>query len=119
MLVEPGHIASASQEVAARGGEEALAEVGKMEPALASFIQQSLACVAGQLALAGAPTPVVQGSHQDVLSVVLTCIQALRRGHYELWKDALVGTPLAQIDPALRLKPRRRKGRPEEGGNEK
>ena len=68
-----------------------------------------LVSVAGRLSLSGAPTEVVQGSHEDVLEVVLTCIQAMRRGHYALWKDTVTGTRLAQLDPSLQPKPRRRK----------
>jgi hypothetical protein len=115
MLVEPEHIAGARQEVAARGSGEYLNEVASTEPALASFIYESLAVVAGKLTLAGAPTEVVQGSHEEVLAVVLTCVQALRRGHYELWKDTATGTRLAQLDPALQPTPRRRRPKGGEG----
>jgi hypothetical protein len=118
MLVEPEHIVSSHEDVAARGCEKVLGEVGSTEPALASFIHQSLASVAGKLALSGAPTPLVQGSHEEVLTLILTCIQALRRGHYELWKDTLTGSRLAQLDPASQAKSkgrRRKKQGPTDG----
>jgi hypothetical protein len=118
MLVEPAHIISARQAVAAKGGAEALGEFGQAEPALASFIGESLAAVAGKLSLSGAPTEVVQGSHEEVLGVLLTCVQALRLGHYELWKDTSTGTRLAQLDPTLRPKPRQRRKKPQGGGPE-
>ena len=109
MLVELEHIVSARQDVAVKGSGESLNEFAQREPALASFIYEGLVSVAGRLSLSGAPTEVVQGSHEDVLEVVLTCIQAMRRGHYALWKDTVTGTRLAQLDPSLQPKPRRRK----------
>jgi hypothetical protein len=115
MLVEPKHIVDARQDVAAKGNAQVLQEFAQSEPALASFIFEGLTVVAGKLALSGAPTELVQGSHEDVLAMVLTCVQALRRGHYELWKDTVTGTRLAQLDPALSAKPRRRKKKPEQG----
>jgi hypothetical protein len=107
MLVEPEHIASARQEIAAKGIRQTLSELAQTEPALASFIYEGLTSVAGRLSLSGAPTELVQGSHEDVLAVVLTCVQAMHRGHYELWKDTVTGTRLAHLDPTLRPKPRR------------
>ncbi len=111
MIVEPEYIARAGQEIATRGSAEALDDFGKCEPALASFIFQSLAAVSGKLTLAGAPVEVVQGAHEEVLAVVLTCAQAMRRGHYELWKDTMTGTLLAQVDDTFRPRPRQRSGR--------
>jgi hypothetical protein len=113
MLVEPEYLIHARQDIANSSASEALTALAGTEPALASFIHECLATVAGKLALSGAPTEVVQGSHEDVLTLVLTCIQALRRGHYELWKDALEGTPLARLEaePTAPPKPRRRKRR--------
>jgi hypothetical protein len=108
MLVEPEHIATARQEIGAKGSRQALDEFAKTEPSLATFIYEGLATVAGKLTLAGAPNDFVQGSHDDVLAVVLTCVQAMRSGHYSLWKDSLVGTRLAQLDPSFQPKPRRR-----------
>lgn len=107
MLVEPEHIINARQDVAANGSAQALSEFARTEPALASFIYEALSVVAGKLSLSGAPTELVQGSHEDVLAVVLTCVQAMRRGHYALWKDSVTGTRLAQLDPSLQSKPRR------------
>jgi hypothetical protein len=109
MIVEPEFLLCARQDIAQNGTGEALAAVGQLEPALATFIHESLATIAGKLALAGAPTEVVQGSNEDVLAVVLTCVQAQRRGHYELWKDQMTGTRLAQVDPCFRPKPGRRR----------
>jgi hypothetical protein len=116
MLVEPEHLITARQQIANTGGADALNEIAQTEPALASYIHESLATVAGKLTLAGAPTPLVQGAHDDVLAVVLTCVEALRRGHYALWKDTVIGTRLEELDPSLKGKRRRRpKNKPAEG----
>src|SRR5262245_31435036 len=111
MLVEPAHIISARQEIATKGNADALTEFSQAEPALASFLHESLATVAGKLSLSGAPTELVQGSHEELLAVALTCIQALRRAHYELWKGTIMGTRLAQLDKSLRTPRARRKKR--------
>ena len=118
MLVEPEHIVSARQDVAVKGSSESLSEFAQTEPALASFIYEGLAVVAGKLSLSGAPTELVQGSHEDVLAVVLTCVQAIRRGHYALWKDTVTGTRLAQLDPSFQPKPRRRRKKDQTNGTE-
>jgi hypothetical protein len=109
MLVEAEHIASARENVAAKGAGESLDEFAKTEPALASFICERLIFVAGKLSLSGAPPELVQGSHEDVLAVVLTCVQAMRRGHYALWKDTVTGSRLAELDPSFQPRARRRR----------
>jgi hypothetical protein len=118
MLVEPAHILNARQAVAAKGGAEALGEFGQAEPALATFIGESLAAVAGKMSLSGAPTEVVQGVYEEVLVVLVTSVQAMKRGHYELWKDTATGTRLAQLDPTLQPKPRQRRKKRQGDGPE-
>ncbi len=109
MLVEPEHIVKARQDVAAKGRGQFFTEFAQTEPALASFIYEALATVAGKLSLSGAPTELVQGSHEEVLGVVLICVQAMRQGHYALWMDSITGTRLAQLDPSYQPKPKRRR----------
>jgi hypothetical protein len=118
MLVEPAHIIRARQDVAKQGNHAVLNEFGKIEPALVSFIVDALAGVAGKLSLSGAPTELVQGAHEDVMAILLTSVQALRRGHYALWKDTVVGTRLEQLDDTLKAptKRRARKGKATEAG---
>lgn len=115
MIVEPDYLVHARQEVAHSGVGESLNVIGLLEPAMASFIHESLAAIAGKLVLTGAPTQVVQGLYEDMLTVVLTCVQAIRRGHYEIWKDSMVGTRMATLDTALQPKPRRKRKKPEAG----
>jgi hypothetical protein len=118
MLVELEHLVRAGQDIATKGTAEALDALGKSEPALASFLSDRLSAVAGNIALCGAPTPVVQGVHEECLMLVLTCVQALRHGHYALWKDSLPAGLLARLDPSPAPKPGRRRKEPGEGGGE-
>jgi hypothetical protein len=57
----------------------------------------------------------VAGTHGEALFLVLGCLEALRRGCYELWKDTALGPRLAQLAP----EPSRRRGKrrkPDSGG---
>jgi hypothetical protein len=112
MLIEPDFIVQARQEVGSKGSTKALIEFSQVEPALAAFIHESLAATAGRLTLAGAPTPLVQAAHEEVLALVLTCVESQRRGHYEYWKDAMTGTRLGQLDSSLKPRRKRKKKEP-------
>jgi hypothetical protein len=112
MLINPEFIVKARQDIADQGTGKSLEGFAQMEPALATYIYESTAGIAGKMALAGAPTEVVQGSHEDMLAIILTCLQALRRGHYELWKETVVGSRLAQLDASLKAARRRRRKDP-------
>lgn len=102
MLVEPEYLVKARQEVLNEGTGSVLTQISGQETILAAYIHESLASMAGKLAIAGAPTQVVQAVHEDALAVVLTSLQALRQGHFELWKDTLSGSRLEQLDPSFK-----------------
>ena len=108
MLIEPGHIVEARQELGERGFGQALADLSNREPALAAYISESMASLAGKLALSGAPTPVVQGLYNEALAVLLSSVEAQRRGHYDLWKGTIVGTKLETLGSSGK-KPRKRR----------
>ena len=114
MLIEPGHIVEARQDLGERGFAAALSDLSNREPALAAYISESMASLAGKLALSGAPTPVVQGLYNEALAVLLSSVEAQRRGHYDLWKGTIVGTRIEELTRAR--KPRKRRRRGEEGG---
>jgi hypothetical protein len=116
MMIEPVHIVSARQDVGQRGYPGALEELASREPALAAYISESMASLAGKLALSGAPTPVVQGLYNEALAVLLSSIEAQRRGHYDLWKGTIVGTRIEEMTAPRKPRKRRRKG---EGGGGK
>jgi hypothetical protein len=105
MIVDPEHIVKALQKVAPHP-QRSLARFQQQEPALAAFIGDQLSALAGRLALAGAPTDVVQTAHAEALRVVLGSVEALRRGHYDLWKDTTFGQ---RLRPRKTPRPRRPK----------
>jgi hypothetical protein len=111
MLVEPEHISTAGQQVVGEGAGKALDNLAASEPALAGYVSHRLAALAGSLALNGAPTEVVQATHEEMLTIVLVSLAALRRGHFELWKDTLDAAARArlQVDPPEPTRTRRKK----------
>jgi hypothetical protein len=112
MLIEPGHIVAARQDVGEDGQPGSLEDLATREPALAAYISEGMASLAGKLALSGAPTPIVQGLYGEALTLLLSSVEAQRRGHYDLWKGTVVGTRLENLvgekPPA---KPRKKRGR--------
>ena len=119
MLIEPAHIVSAREDIGERGFSESLEELSQREPALAGYIEAGMASLAGRLALSGAPTPVVHGIYQEALGMVLSSLEAQRRGHYELWKDTIIGTRIEKLNlpaepPAQKKTRYRRKKKGEE-----
>jgi hypothetical protein len=112
MLVEPEHLVAASKDVGTQGQERSLEDLSRREPALAGYLIEGMAAVAGKLSLSGAPTPLVQCIHAEALHVALTCLEATRKGHYALWKGTLVGTRLEELEAPAKppARKRRRKG---------
>lgn len=117
MLVQHAHIIAARTQIAEGGHQAALETMLTREPALAAYVSQAMATIAGKMALAGAPTEVVQGVHADVLMVLLSSLEASRAAQYELWKDSIVGSRLEALikpdepepEPPPAKKPRKRK----------
>src|SRR5262245_33162968 len=116
MLVEPSFLSRACRELAREGAAEALSALARQEPVLDTLLAARLGAIPGKLPLSGAPARVVQGSHEEMLALTLTCLQALRRGHFQLWKDTMSDTRLAQLDPSLQTRPRRRRNRKPDAG---
>ncbi len=109
MLIEPSHIVAARQEVGERGNSTSLEDLAKREPALAAYISESMASLAGKLALSGAPSPLVQGLYNEAMAVMLASIEAQRRGIYDLWKGTIVGTKLEELTGTKKPRKRRKK----------
>src|SRR4051794_14408446 len=100
MIIEFDHIIAARQDIGQDGSPTSLESLGEREPALAAYISEGMASVAGKLALSGAPTPLVQGLYNETLMLILSSVEAQRRGHYALWKDTIVGTRLEDLGGA-------------------
>ncbi len=101
MLTTHKMIARAKKRLTKQGSTASLGDLTTLEPVLAEYIDNTSTQIVGKLALAGAPTELVQAVHEDVLKVVLTAIAALSRGHYKLWRETALGKLLAISDPSL------------------
>ena len=97
MLTTQRMVHSAEESVQEQGWESAWRDLKEQEPMLADYFENRSTMIAGNMALAGAPTNVVQGVYNDIMEITLTAISALRRGHYELWKDTEVGGTLMEM----------------------
>lgn len=101
MLVRGKDIRLVKTLVRRQGPANAQASFAQLEPALAKYIDNRLSTIAGRLALAGAPTELVNHISNDVLDLIHTALGALRAGHYRLWKKTVFGKRLAKLDPSL------------------
>jgi hypothetical protein len=115
MLVETDHLVAANQEVAEQGQGQSLSDLSQREPALAAYLQEGLAALAGRLCLSGAPSGLVKSIHDEALHVALTCVEAMRRGHYALWRGTVVGTRLEELAATAKPAPRKRKRKKDAG----
>jgi hypothetical protein len=110
MLIEPEYIVSAQEETAQQGNVKSFAQLKEIEPVLASFIQESLIRISGKIALTGTPASLTQGVHKDTMMVILTCIAAQKKGHYEYWKDSIMTPPKSDLNEKSKssTKPKRK-----------
>jgi hypothetical protein len=97
MIVEPDHIIAARQELGERGFSVVFDDLRSREPALAAYIHEGMAAVAGKMALSGTDSGVVQGMFQETMALLISSIEAQRRGHYDLWRGTTVGTKLEEL----------------------
>jgi hypothetical protein len=68
------------------------------EPDLAAFLEARAAALRDQLrSLRGTPPDLKEA----VLAVSTAAVAVLRKAHYEMWVDSVIGTRLAQLDPNL------------------
>lgn len=117
MLVQHSHILEARQQVVDQGQTAALEALLGREPALASYLSQGMATIAGKMVLAGAPAEVAQGVHADVMLLVLSSLEASRSAQYDLWKDTIVGTRLEALQkpPEPEVPPKKPRRKKKEG----
>lgn len=109
MLVDPEIIAAAKAALAEHGAYPMLENLAEREPVLGQFVSESAMIIAGKMALSGAPTEIVHGVHQEMISLVMTCLGAVRRGTYEVWKGSEVGASVVAALGEPKNKPRRRR----------
>lgn len=74
-----------------------VANLTKLEPCLAGYLDREVIHVAGRLALAGCSPALCRETVNMVLNVVLTTFAAQRLASNRLWNEAMAGTPLANL----------------------
>ena len=89
-------VLDAVMELRRRGSRQALQELEQVEPDLASYLMESLSDVHQKLLALGGPAKASRRLYDDMQSLALVCIAALRKGHYELWRQSDAG---AKLDP--------------------
>ena len=68
--------------------------VSDVEPELAAFVKARI-----ELLKCRPVTP--EGRRLEVLAIITAAIASLRQAHYQLWKETVIGSRLAQLDPTL------------------
>jgi hypothetical protein len=76
-----------------------LEHLEQVEPDLACYVMETLSDLHHQLLALGAPAKRTRRIYSQVELFVLVCITALRKGHYELWRQTQ-GPPDDPDDPA-------------------
>jgi hypothetical protein len=115
MLVIGKHLMEARKATSEPGVLQSLENLGEREPALAGYLGEGMAALAGKLALSGAPVELVRGFHQEALLLALSSLEAQRQATYELWEGTTFGTLLGELvkpDPEPEEKPAKPKRKP-------
>ena len=86
-------------EVRRQGVTAALEHLERIEPHLAEYVMETLSVIHQKLLALGAPARKTQLVYRHVQLLVLVCLQSLRRGHHELWRQQM-GEGLKQLDPS-------------------
>jgi hypothetical protein len=71
-----------------------LRQLEQVEPDLTDHLLETLFYIHRNLLALGGPARQSQRLFRDIQSLTLVCIIALRRGHYELWRDSEIGGQL-------------------------
>ena len=84
------------------GTARAMTELEQVEPDLASYLMEEFSLVHRDLlALRGPPRRTLR-LQERVQTMALTCVEALREAHYELWQRDAAGTPWRGWTPMTR-----------------
>jgi hypothetical protein len=84
-----------------RGSTDALKNLEAMEPDLTEFLLERLTDIHHDIQGLGGSPRSSRRVYRNVQTLVLVAVEALRRSHFELWRDNVGGTRLDQIDPSL------------------
>src|SRR4051794_11216998 len=80
-----------------QGAAAAMKELEAVEPDLAEYVFEAFSTTYQNLLALGGTHQKTRRAYRQVETLTLVCIQTLRQGHYELWRQSEVGQ---QLDPA-------------------
>jgi hypothetical protein len=81
-----------------RGAGAFMQHLEKTEPELANFVLETLSLIYSKLSNLGGPPQKTKRAFRSVQTLLLVSIEALRRGHLQLWEKQM-GPALRQLDP--------------------
>jgi hypothetical protein len=84
-----------------RGATHAMQTLEAVEPELTDHVLNQLTNIHQEILNLGGPPKKSQRAYRSVQALVLVALAALRRGHYETWRQANGETRLNQLDPSL------------------
>ena len=84
-----------------RGATHAMQTLEDVEPDLTEHTLEALTSIHQEILNLGGPPKKSQRVYRRVQALVLVAVAALRRGHYETWRQANSDTRLNQLDPSL------------------
>ena len=77
-----------------RRGHRVREDLEQIEPDLARYLMESLSAVHGKLIDLSGPADETQRLYREIEAITLVCTTALRKGHYELWRQSESGNNL-------------------------
>lgn len=81
-----------------QGVDRAMQRLEQIEPDLAEFVLEHLSLVYSELVRLGGPPKRTQRVYREIQTLVLSSIEALRQGHYELWREEKAAEPFVADD---------------------
>jgi uncharacterized protein (UPF0335 family) len=97
-LVDAKAILEAITELKRRGNSAIMQELESIERELASHVMEELSLIYHELIKTGSKTKIVRKLNNQIESLVLVSVVALRKAYCRLWEESAEGTPLARID---------------------
>jgi hypothetical protein len=91
-------VLEALRDVERRGCTRAMQELEAAEPDLAEHMIEGLTAIYHRLSRHCDRAEQARSIYRLTRRVLLVSVVALRRAHYELWRERAEGTPLAELD---------------------
>ena len=90
-------VLEAQLELERRGAGALMQHLEKTEPELANFVLETLSLIYTKISNLGGPSHKTKRAFRSVQTLLLVSIEALRRGHLNLWEKQM-GPALEQLD---------------------